>query len=219
MKSVTLLLICSSLQTTNSFTQSVHLHSNPPYVSKRFNNIVHNGLLVTAEEHEVRKCRCTALTSMHLSPSTITATASVAISASAGFTIDKLYNQDSGLIITLVLAAILSNFGLFGYHVPSMHPIYDLCWSKFLPASLALTLFTNASEHDNMQGDVETTKTSLDVIIAVGIPFTIGSIGSILGCLFSSSLQVWAGSVDWLKKLSMSPIEASVAAGKKCMKD
>lgn len=163
-----------------------------------------------------------------LSAEAVTATSTVLISSIAGFVSEKVeITRDSGVIITLVLASILTNLGLFGYAVPSNHFVYDLCWSRILPASLALILFSASASteatckvpKDENEGNDSTTNvtgrnlTTKEVVIAVGIPFIIGTIGSILGCIFSSKFQVWAGSVDFLSKIAMSPKEASVAAG------
>ena len=171
----------------------------------------------------------TTTTTMKLSPETITATSTIVVSSFVGFASDQSqYSQDSGLLITLVLATILSNFGLFGYAVPSIHPIYDFCWTKFLPASLALILFSAPSDSsENKKGyEEEGNKVASimnndnrilntkELVFAIGVPFVIGSIGSILGCLFSRFFQVWAGSINSMKNIGIGPVEASVAAGR-----
>ena len=163
-------------------------------------------------------------TEMRFSTDTVAAASTILISSTVGFASDKLElsKRDLGIMITLLTATMITNFGLFGVTVPSTHPVYDLCWSKFLPASLSLILFSasSGSVTENQEKEKASTKdskrslTTRELIVALGIPFVIGSLGSILGCLFSSSFLVWVGSVDFLKKISMSPIEASIAAGK-----
>lgn len=225
--SLLLLLLQLSICRCNSF----HL-PHPP--SRLINNPLSkkNGrVLIESKEVEKLHKQCTLKAvplNIPVSSDTITATSTIIISSIAGFASDRLnITRDSGLVITLILAATLSNFGLLGYAVPISHPIYDLCWSKFLPGSLALILFSSSSSGSGIkENDEDNDVVSMDMngrprslstkelIVAVGIPFLIGSFGSLLGCIFSSSIQVWAGSINSLKKMSMGPVEASVAAGK-----
>ncbi len=190
---------------------------------------------------------------------TITATSTILISSLVGYTSDKLNNlktkdgkdgdsnsSSTGLIITLIIAITLSNLVLpllLGYAdaVPIHHPIYDLCWNKFLPGSLALILISTSSSSSSSSSSGSTTyiqenangednnndmvfklsnrSSSLstkELIVAIGIPFLIGSFGSLTGCIFSSTIQVYAKSIHIksLEKISMGPVEASIAAGK-----
>lgn len=198
---------CYSFQATNSYVI--------PHVTKTF---IADQKCLTPHQ---RRHRVDSYNIHQLSPDTITATSTLVISSGIGFASDRLnLFRDSGLIITLVLAAALSNLGLMGFAVPSVHPIYDLCWSRILPASLALIIFSSSSETSGINGDEtffgEDGRRYLntrELIVAVGIPFFIGSVGSILGCILSASFQIWAGSIGILSKIAMTPLEASFAAG------
>lgn len=192
------------------------------------------------------------------------------LSSALGFASDRfqIFGGSAGNIVTLVTAAFLSNVTrMFGgataqLVVPTSHPFYDLCWTKFLPASLALVLFSlapsasplteekedeqlnirdsveagvqldgglndygnsdkdnvNRRNGNNMSYHVNRRNTTRDIISAVSIPFIIGSIGSILGCIISA-LIFCRGNNSYRPQPSMvfgsrlSPIEASVAAG------
>ena len=152
---------------------------------------------------------------------TIAAASTILLSSSVGFASDRIKQlKDSGIIITLLMAIMLSNLNVFGLSVPVSHPIYDLCWSHFLPASLALILISSSSESifrskskSVFRGKQQHALTTKEQIVAVGIPFIIGSIGSILGCLFSVSLQVRANSIGLMKVFAMNKLDACVAAG------
>ena len=99
-------------------------------------------------------------------------------------------------MVTLLTAAILSNLSQSWDRlpdVPSEHFLYDWCWSIFLPASLVFALLSSPSLPKTMATDegLDTTNspTSSDVtkkcIQGMAIPFIIGSVGSVLGCMAS----------------------------------
>jgi len=160
---------------------------------------------------------------------TLAATSTILISSTIGFLSNQLNHFSSGTIVTLVLALLITNnAGLLGISVPISHPIYDLCWSKILPASLALILFSGGTrsyvdKRDTLDQDNSNEKnltshkdflSTKELIVSIGIPFIIGSIGSILGCLFSTFLILWASTFqNQFIKLSMNPTEVSIAAG------
>lgn len=97
-----------------------------------------------------------SLTNHH--PASLAASACLALigSSCVGLQMDKLV-PSSGILATLVTAAMLSNLGL----VPSSHYIYDLCWTTFLPASLALLLlaYRNNQETLPMSGSSSSSST------------------------------------------------------------
>jgi uncharacterized membrane protein len=106
--------------------------------------------------------------------------------------------SDSGILVTLLISGLLSNQGL----VPATSPLYDLCWTLFLPASLALLLLSMnnnksnynsnslSSDNDALQKGEDEYSVAASVQ-RVFIPFVIASFGSILGCLFSFVLCQW----------------------------
>ena len=108
----------------------------------------------------------------------------------------KSNNSSGGHVVTLLTAAILSNLSQSWDRlpdVPSEHFLYDWCWSIFLPASLVFALLSSSSLPKTMTTDdgLDTTNspTSSDVtkkcIQGMAIPFIMGSIGSVLGCMAS----------------------------------
>lgn len=111
----------------------------------------------------------------------------------------------SGSIVSLLVGAALSNAGI----APSSHPLYDVCWTYLLPASLALMLMTGFGlKEEDSSSDVKAT------IKSVSLPFAIGSLGSVLGCIISfvGTLLLSGKAGRW----SLPPLDAAVAAGCIC---
>jgi uncharacterized membrane protein len=139
-------------------------------------------------------------------------------SSLVGLQMDKVV-PSSGILATLMTAAMLSNVGL----VPSAHYLYDLCWTTFLPASLALLLlaYRNSpmSESSSSFPSKNTTTMSTQQqqiqqpvaksIRTVALPFFISSIGSLVGC--------WTSFVVFSRcpSLGLSLVDARVACA--CM--
>jgi uncharacterized membrane protein len=91
-----------------------------------------------------------------------------------------------GIAVTLLLAAILSNTTSW---IPTVHPLYDLCWTIFLPASLTLLLLARNEMPIITENNISTTsllandETSIAACIKrVSVPFVVASLGSLLGC-------------------------------------
>ncbi len=225
MKTIIFFLFIGCIVNCNSFP---HLLSLPkayyPGSSYKFSDTYHDRVRGFSPMVQQPSSSAARAHPIHMSPDTFAATSAIMISSSIGFA-SEYFNitKDSGTIITLVLATILTNVGLFGITVPSTHFIYDICWSRFLPASLVLMLFSSSSGLKNegreepvtTNSDGERSLNTRDLVTAVGIPFIIGSFGSILGCLLSTLMLVSAGSTtNFFSRVAMSPVEASIAAGK-----
>lgn len=104
----------------------------------------------------------------------------------------------SGILVTLLTSGVLSNVGL----VPSSHVLYDLCWTRFLPASLALLLLTPLKLGTD-KDEAAPARDTWDM----AIPFCLASFGSIVGCLVAFLVcQSWFDT----------PYAAAVAAGCLC---
>lgn len=85
----------------------------------------------------------------------------------------------SGILMTLCVGAAISH--LFG--VSSMlHHLNDMIWSNFLPASLVFLLLSLPPPQRQQSPSNSTTRL---VIKRLAVPFSIASLGSILGCLCS----------------------------------
>ena len=133
----------------------------------------------------------------------------------------KVLGGGAGTIISLASAAMLSNFGLFGLSIPTSHRFYDICWSKLLPASLALVIIGSDTEQQQrtQQSPSKNNDINLqrEILGACGIPFVIGSIGSILGCILSAIIMVQSAK-SGSSMIGMNSFEAAVAAGE-CLID
>ena len=111
--------------------------------------------------------------------------------------------QGVGALTTIIVASLFSSLGIS----PKSHPLYELVWTRFLPASLSFLLLSPTRE-ENKYSEVEPdggiggsvdveakTRTGVaakDEIIAVSIPFIVGCMGSILGCVLSY-FYCWLG--------------------------
>ena len=129
-------------------------------------------------------------------------------SSLVGLQFDRII-PSTGILATLVTAAFLSNFGI----APPTHRLYDLCWTTFLPASLALLLLAYRSAESNglqnSAGDGNTKPYEEPIansIRTVSLPFVIASLGSLVGCLTSFLLF---SKLPWL---GLSLEDARVAA-------
>lgn len=97
-----------------------------------------------------------------------------------------------GHVATLMSAATLSNlsqlarFRDLGIRIPAHHDLYDLCWSIVLPSSLVFALLSSAlfADVDSNRNSAES-KTMKNTVASMALPFVIGSLGSIVGCLAS----------------------------------
>lgn len=198
-------------QTISSCQNNVHMHHN---------NMIREISNKKVQQSAGRLGHQTEL-DMIISGETITAASTILLSSGVGFASDRIGKfKDSGIVITLFIAAMLSNINIYGFSVPTFHPLYDLCWSHFLPASLALILFTSSNKSILHSGQTNANRkgkgniSTREQIVAVGIPFLIGSFGSVLGCLFSATIQVRANSFHSFKAIAMDKVDACLAVGK-----
>lgn len=109
--------------------------------------------------------------------------------------ISEKFNFSGGHVVTLLSAALLSNTSR---SVPTDHMLYNLCWSIFLPSSLVFALLSTSSTSkiDEQIDPSSSSSSSLkhlsnkatkvnSSILGMAVPFTAGSIGSIIGCCAS----------------------------------
>lgn len=186
---------------------------------------------------------------------TVSAAAAIVCSSLLGMKLNnvkvpKLGKLDGvGPLVAIITASHFSSLGIS----PTSHRFYDICW-KCLPASLSLLLLSPIAEEVDTTQKAANKKSSRRMtasdnkvkimskvrrsrvrdaarqeIMAVSIPFFIGCIGSILGCLLSY-LLCWLGRNNQARvhkhillgrkhyffqpgKLLYEPSEAAVAAG------
>jgi uncharacterized membrane protein len=101
-----------------------------------------------------------------------------------------------GILGTLVSAAMAGN--LFRQWVPAIHPLYDICFTLFLPGSLALLLLAYQPPVSLTTSDIESDKqrpaakgNSIAACVRrVAAPFVIASLASLMGCLLSYRLSL-----------------------------
>jgi len=185
------------------------------------------------------------LNSLHAdSLETLSAATAIACSSLLGMNLNKLGKLEGvGHIVAIITASHFSSLGIS----PARHRFYDICWKWCLPASLSLLLLLPAvEEHENksnignrasnniMKATSKARRSSVRdaarrEILAVSVPFFIGCIGSILGCLLSYFF-CWLGRNNQVRvhkhilrgrkhylfqpgKLLYEPSEAAVAAG------
>lgn len=112
--------------------------------------------------------------------SDLAASGVLAISSLAGCLIERRL-PNSGILTTMALAALSSSWPV----VPSQHLIYELCWTLFLPGSLALLLLSSPNDQSQTENGISRTAASKDVIWDVSVPFLMASIGSVVGCILT----------------------------------
>ena len=105
-------------------------------------------------------------------------------------------NGGGGHVITLLVSALISNTSqlLSGgrlLSIPTSHYLYDWCWSIFLPASLVFALLsspastTSSVTMSTYDAERASFNSHSKAIKSMALPFIVGSIGSILGCVTS----------------------------------
>lgn len=175
---------------------------------------------------------------------TLSAATAIACSSLLGMNLNKLGKLEGvGQIVAIITASHFSSLGI----CPTRHRLYDICWKWCLPASLSLLLLSPVvEEYDNESNIVNATSNNIvkarrkarrsrvrdaarREIVAVSVPFFIGCIGSIVGCLLSYFF-CWLGRNNQFRvhkrilrgrkhylfqpgKLLYEPSEAAVAAG------
>ena len=174
----------------------------------------HPTMLTTRSSTRAHAPSSTALSLSIPAAPAISALATLSISASAGAVADKMKlfgGGGSGTVVSLLVASVLSNIGL----APSSHPLYDICWTKLLPASLAFMLMSGFGGDDNGTSIQDTTEDEVkSTIKTVSIPFAFGCLGSIVGCLLSfvGSVLMSTNTGRW----TLPPLDAATAAGCLC---
>lgn len=165
----------------------------------------------------------------------------ITIAALGGALLEKkvVSVEGSSTVLTLCIASACSNCG---WMLPTHHPIYDFCWSKLLPMSLALLLLApddyndvtgviSASPSETISNDEDSSRSTdkieefssphehslklNDKVRALGVPFFFGSLGSILGCIVASGLATISykrRATNGIFKLAAMPVTESAIA-------
>ena len=130
----------------------------------------------------------------------LSAAAAVLCPALIGMKADRSLRSGVGPLVTIIVASHFSSLGISR----TQHNIYEIVWTRILPASLSLLLITpssanngeeatRGSSYNNMNRKRKRTRDiAKNEILQMTIPFLLGCIGSILGCL-SSYLYCWLG--------------------------
>jgi uncharacterized membrane protein len=135
-------------------------------------------------------------------PSAASAATGLIVSSIFGFACEVSVLRDAGILGTLVVAAVFSNLGW----APPTHGMYDLCWTIFLPSSLALLLL-GQNINSSQSSSTDSTSIYRSEIVSVGCAFAVASLGSFLGCTLSFLI------CRSFPDLWLSPADAAVAAG------
>lgn len=126
-------------------------------------------------------------------PSPVGAVAALVGSSFLGLLVDRKL-PNCGIAVTLIVAALLSNTTSW---IPASHPLYDMCWTLFLPASLALLLLAYRPQEGSRTKEGPSISkndgTSISSCIQrVSVPFLVASFGSLLGCWTSFQCsRIW----------------------------
>ena len=150
-----------------------------------------------------------------------TAGASLALVGSSlfGMQISK-FVPSGGILGTLLSAAFFGN--VLTKWIPNQHPLYDLCFTLFLPGSLTLLLLAyqppkkDLLENSNVAAtgriSATTTSPSQNSIAAcirrIAMPFVITSLASLLGCWLSYRCAL---AFRWFQKCSVAGLTGAAA--------
>ena len=126
----------------------------------------------------------------------------------------KLNGIGAAPVFTLLLASLWSNSNIH-IKLPVSHPLYDFCWTNLLPLSLSLLLLTpnvDFNKIDIMESD--SSERINETILNVGVPFILGSLGSVIGCIISFFLStILSQHHSALSFIRLSIEHAVIAAG------
>jgi len=118
----------------------------------------------------------------------------------------RFLSGNAGPVLSLFVSALISN----ALSVTAVDSVVDFCW-KLLPASLAFLLISPSNQQQECD-DASTYSSAKDTVAAMSIPFIIGSLGSIIGCIISAT--VLKGGSDSASIFQMrSKNHAIIAAG------
>jgi uncharacterized membrane protein len=175
-------------------------------------------------------------TQLSLHPLTATTTTTTTISSTVGASLALIGSSlfgiqiekiipSSGILATLLSSAFFGNF-VSSRWVPTKHPLYDLCFTLFLPGSLALLLLAyrppSSSSSSSSTTTTTTTTTTQEAknllispqddatqnsisacIIRIAMPFFIASVASLFGCWLSYrcalAFRWFHGSIEYAK--------------------
>jgi uncharacterized membrane protein len=210
-------------------------------------SLIPNQKLLLHQRHVVFSPSSSKLNSFNADTlETLSAAAAVACSSLLGMNVNKMGKLEGiGQIAAIITASHFSSLGIS----PTSHRFYDICWKWCLPASLSLLLLSptdTVQMADNKSNCRKTNSKNIvkatskvrrsrvrdaarREIMALSVPFFIGCIGSILGCLLSY-VFCWLGRNNQVRvhkhilrgrkhflfqpgKLLYEPSEAAVAAG------
>ncbi len=168
--------------------------------------MIHNNALMTTRHSKTlsRSAQQSKLNSVVPTKETMVAAIAIAYPTILGITVDRLqsklpfskYVQGITPLLTILSAAHFASLHM----IPSSHYLYDICWNRLLPASLALSLLSPSFEKDDCDSSVRkrTSKFVKREIFTVSIPFILGCIGSVLGCLLSF-FYCWLGKDNYIR--------------------
>ena len=129
----------------------------------------------------------------------------VSVSTATGMAASRCRSRALGGLgptISLLLAAALSSLRV---DIPGSNLLYDLCWSRLLPMSLALLVispYTGAGGSSNTLDNLEKYRREFlsddgdeddggrEEIMALSVPFSAGCLGSVLGCATSFLVNI-----------------------------
>lgn len=161
-------------------------------------------LTIQRSENLGKHAQKTGLYSVVPTKGTIIAAIAIVYPTILGTTVDRLqsklsfskYIQGITPLLTILSAAHFASVQM----IPSSHYLYDMCWNRLLPASLALSLLSPSFEKDDCNSAVKkhTSKYARREIFTVSIPFIMGCIGSVLGCLLSF-FYCWLGKDNYIR--------------------
>jgi uncharacterized membrane protein len=138
------------------------------------------------------------------------------LSAAGGYMAERQVSN-SGILVTLVLAAVASNVIKLA---PSHHALYDVCWSTIVPMSLALLLLSLAKSPPSTQNvTISSSMANESLVVAsavirLAIPFGLACLGSILGCTVAySCCRKFSGWTPELARRAAACLAASFTGG------
>jgi uncharacterized membrane protein len=180
-----------------------------------------------SSDRSSKRIKSRSETQLSLHPVTATTMSSTAgaslaliVSSLFGIQIERII-PSSGILATLLVSAFFGNF-VSSRWVPTKHPLYDLCFTLFLPGSLALLLLayrpppsssssssllpiaTHEMKEMVISPQDDATQNSISAcILRIAMPFLIASISSLFGCWLSYrcalAFRWFHGSIEYAK--------------------
>eukprot|EP00529_Nitzschia_sp_RCC80_P000740 CAMPEP_0113492310 /NCGR_PEP_ID=MMETSP0014_2-20120614/28007_1 /TAXON_ID=2857 /ORGANISM="Nitzschia sp." /LENGTH=888 /DNA_ID=CAMNT_0000386131 /DNA_START=154 /DNA_END=2816 /DNA_ORIENTATION=+ /assembly_acc=CAM_ASM_000159 len=195
LKSVAVVFIIVIMISATSGTEAFSLlspYSTPPFPTPRTALASPANMMMPEPPSSSTSLHAVVAPATTTTITTIITGVALSLSALSGMTCQKRWPAIPGILGSLITAGCLStllslSFVPSSLSIPTVHPLYDLCFQLFLPASLTLLLLAYRQPSSVLSSSSSTSTKKKKNFIATcirrtALPFLVASIASWIGC-------------------------------------